>query len=258
MSISTFSTFYYGYEISRENNYVNFNEGGSELTATISIGKYTATTLATALKTALDSAGALTYTVVFDRNTRYYTISATGTFSLLLSSGSNLGLSPFVLLGFTSGVDLTGAATYTSSEASGDIYNPQFILQDYVKPEHNQEKIDANVLESASGTIETVSFGTRRFIEMNMLFINDFAQDGRVIKNNATGVADVERFLQNLITKGDVEFMPDEDSKGVFYSVKIESLNGNSKGTGYVLKEEIGKNLPGYYQTGKMKFRVTE
>jgi hypothetical protein len=161
-------------------------------------------------------------------------------------------------LGYTLASDLTGSSSYTSDSVSGDVYEPQFILQDYVRPEHNQEKVDATIHESANGDIETVSFGTRRFIEMNMMFINNFAQDGKVIKNNATGVEDVERFLQNLITKGDVEFMPDISVKGNFLSLKIESLNGNSKGTGYMLKEEIGKNLPGYYQTGKMKFRVTE
>jgi hypothetical protein len=258
MSISTFSLFYYGYEITRDENKINFSEGGGELTATISIGRYSATTLQTAIKTAMDGAGALTYTVVFDRDSRKYTISSTSNFELLIGTGTQRGLSPFSLLGFSGSVDLTGALTYTSDSVSGDVYEPQFILQDYVDPEHMKEKIDATVHESANGNIETVSFGTRRFVEMNMMFINNYVQDGKVIKNNASGVADCVRFLENLITKGDVEFMPNINSRSNFLTLKIETLQGSSNGTGYLLKEELGKNLPGYYQTGKMKFRVTE
>lgn len=258
MSISTFSLFYYGYEITRENNIINFDEGGGELTATISIGRYTATTLQAAIITAMDGAGSNTYTAVFDRDTRLYTISADASFDLLIGTGAQKGLAPFTLLGFTGSVDLTGALTYTGDSVSGDFYEPQFILQDYVQPEHFQEKVDATVHESANGDIETISFGTRRFIEMNMMFITDKQQDGKIIKNNPSGVADVERFLQSLITKGDVEFMADINSKNEFLSLKIENLPSNSKGTGYRLREEIAKSLPGYYTTGKMKFRVTE
>ena len=258
MSLSTFSLFYYGFEITRNNNIINFDEGGGELTATISIGKYTATTLQTAVKTALDAVGADTYTVVFDRVTRKYTISSTGTFSLLLGTGTQRGLSPFVLMGFASGVDLSSAASHVSDSEAGDIYEPQFILQDYVEADHIKEKVDSTIHESANGNIETVSFGTRRFVEMNIMFITDKPGDNVVIKNNSTGVADAVRFLDSLITKGDVEFMENIDSKGNFLTLKVESLNGNSNGTGFKLIEETGRNLPGYYKTGLIKFRVTE
>lgn len=258
MSISTFSLFYYGYEITRENNIINFDEGIGELTAQISIGRYSATTLQAAIKTAMDGAGTLTYTVVFDRDTRKYTISTASAFDLLIDTGTQSGLAPWTLLGFTGTADLTGALTYTSDSVSGDAYEPQFILQDYVRANHFKEKVDATVHESANGDIETISFGTRRFIEMNMMFITDIQQDGKIIKNNATGVADAIRFLDSLITKGDVEFMPDINSKGNFLTLKVEKMQGSSDGTGYMLKEELGKNLPLYYQTGKMKFRVTE
>lgn len=258
MSIETFSVFYYGYEISRSNNIINFNEGSGELVATIAIGKYTATTLQTAIKTALDAAGTLTYTVVFDRDTRKYTISSGSNFDLLLDTGTQSGLAPWTLLGFTGSSDLTGQSSYESDSVSGDIYEPQFILQDYVEPDHFQESIDSNVLESANGNIETVSFGVRKFIEMNIQYITDIEQDGKTIKTNPSGVADAVRFLENLKTKGQIEFMPNIDSRSNFISLLVEVLPGNSNGTGFKLREELGINLPKYYRTGKLKFRVTD
>ena len=51
--------------------------------ATVPVGRYTGTTLATALQTALNTVATLhTYTVAFDTNTFKFTISATGNFQL--------------------------------------------------------------------------------------------------------------------------------------------------------------------------------
>lgn len=81
-----FSTF--NVDIDSSNNKLDFNEGGSELTATLTSGTYTLSELATEIKTQMDAAGDLTYTVSVSSDDKF-TISATGAFSLLPQSGSN-------------------------------------------------------------------------------------------------------------------------------------------------------------------------
>lgn len=75
-------------DIDATNNKLDFNEGGSELTATLTSGTYTLATLATEIKTQLDAAGALTYTVTVSDADKI-TIAANGSFSLLPATGTN-------------------------------------------------------------------------------------------------------------------------------------------------------------------------
>lgn len=110
-------------------------DGGSELHATIAAGVYRAGassseagTLCEAIKTALDAAGAATYTVTFSSN--LFTIASDGSTSLALKfqSGTNADTSARNLLGF-GGQDLldssgalsitAGTAVYGSRSAAG-------------------------------------------------------------------------------------------------------------------------------------------
>ncbi len=75
-------------DIDATNNKINFKEGGAELTATLTSATYTLAALATEIKTQLDAAGALTYTVSFSDDDKI-TISAPTAFSLLPNTGSN-------------------------------------------------------------------------------------------------------------------------------------------------------------------------
>jgi hypothetical protein len=257
VSLDTFSTFYYGYVIDDSNYQIDFDEGGAELTAEVAVGSYTPTDFATAIKVALDTAGALTYTVTFTRSTRKITISAGSNFTLRCSSGTHIGTGTWTLMGF-SGSNKTGASTYTGGAASGDYYSPQFILQEYVDSDDYQEAVDASINETASGVVEVVKFGTRSFMECNIKYATDITQDGTVIKTNATGVADLRRFMQYLVTKGPCQFMPDLSDTATYTDMILESTEQNSKGTGYRLREMYDRGLPGYFQTGKLKFRVIE
>lgn len=69
------------FDIDSTNNTILFNEGGSTLTATITSGSYTLSSLASEIKTQLDAAGALTYTVTVTADSEL-TISANGSFEL--------------------------------------------------------------------------------------------------------------------------------------------------------------------------------
>lgn len=110
--------FDFTFDVDATNNKLDFIEGsGSELTATISTGNYTVTTLAAEIKTQLDAAGALTYTVSAtgpDDAVVKFTISAATAFNILGATGSNLSTSILPDIGFIE--DVEGAITYTGAE----------------------------------------------------------------------------------------------------------------------------------------------
>lgn len=254
MSLTTFSQFFFGFTIDVTNNKLNFDEGGGELTATIDSGSFAMSDIATKLKTALDAAGALTYTVTLDRSTRKFTIAATGVFDLLITSGSQAGTSIFSLIGFT-GSDVTGSASYESNTTAGSIYQTQFILQDHVASTENQEFVDALVNESSSGIVEVVNFGTKSLVQFNMRFITNINQSGAgVILNNASGVSNANTFMKNIIKKVPYEFMKDKNTPATFQKLLLDSTPESGRGTGYRLKEM--NDLPGYFQTGILISRV--
>lgn len=68
-------------DIDSTNNSLIFNEGGSNLTATIDAGSYTLTTLAAEIATQMDAVGSNTYTVSVSNSV--ITISTTSAFSLV-------------------------------------------------------------------------------------------------------------------------------------------------------------------------------
>ena len=255
MAIGTFSIFYYGFTIDGNNKFINFDEGGGELSAELEQGSFTMDEMRTQIKTAMDSVGSDTYTVTIDRNSRFFTISSDGTFSLLLSSGTQVGASPFELLGFTSGSDTATAASHTGTSGAGFVYEPQFFLQDYTDADNFQEKIDPSVNESANGIIEVVNFGTRKFTEMSLKFINNFAQDGKIIKNNPAGISDAQDFLQEITKKNPIEFMVNINDRDTFNKLVLESTSTSRQGTSYKLRELVGQNLPDYYEINGLKFR---
>lgn len=260
MSITTFSRFFQPLVVDINNRNLNFTEGaGPELTAVLEIGSVTHSEMAVVLKTALDAAGALTYTVTFNRSDRTFTIATTSAFGLLITSGSQIGTGPFTLIGFT-GADLTGLTTYTGDSGSGLEYLPQFLLQDYIAPGENKEKVEASINESASGKIEVISYGTRQFISFSLKFITSRTDvaDGHIIKFNATGKEDAITFFTNIITKNKFEFMPDKDTQATFFKILLESAPGSSTGTGFKLKELTGDGIPNVYEIDNVKCRVVE
>jgi hypothetical protein len=256
MSINTHSLFYFGHTVDEENYAIDFDEGGVELQASLDVGAYTLTEYAAEVERALNVAGALTYTVTVTRATQQLTVAATGNFSLLASSGSRAGLSAFELMGFTL-TDKTGAATYTGSVASGSSYETQFKLQNYVSSAHFQKARNATVLQSASGdATEIFKYGDDAFFKFNFKWITDTQMaDYTPIRWRPTGVADLVTFMDYLITKAPIEFMPDEDDTATYYKLVLESTPEEKTGVGFQLKEYFDKGLPGFFETGILTLR---
>lgn len=256
--ITTTPVFYYNYKITAENYYINFDDGSGEIAGQLTQGNYSATELGVELARAMTEYGGQDYTVTFDRDTRKYTISAIGAFDLLITTGSNIGLGVFSTIGFN-GADLTGLTSYESDIAAGSEFIPQFKPQDFVGFDDWQEFAEANINESASGLIEVYSIGSRSFMEFNLTLATDIDQ-GRngIITTDANGVAKLRAFMQYCITKGNLEFMPDETDRNTYYTILLEKTPTSSTGTGYQLKELYGRGLAGYFETGKLKWRLKE
>lgn len=253
MSILTKSAFYYGHTVTTENNAIDFNEGGSELNATLNIGNYSLTEYAAEIKRALDAAGALTYTVTFNRTTRIITISAGSNFALLTTSGTRAGTSAFSMAGF-SGADKTGANSYAGSAGSGSEFLPMSRLDDYIPSSLWKGKQDGVVNRAASGRIQAVYFGDVKFFQMNIVNqANDGTTRSGIITANASGLDQLVAFMDYAITKGKMEFMPDVSSRSTFYKIVLESTRQDKNGLEYQLKK-IAK-AHGYYETDAMVMR---
>lgn len=252
-ALDTLSTFYYGFLVTKDNQYLDFDEGSGPIFTTLKIGDYTFEEFCTELQNALNLVGALTYTVTKNRATRMITISATGNFSLLCASGSHIGTGIFTLVGFT-GSDKTGLNSYTGNQASGYEYRPQMILKNYIKPEDYEVKETAVVSMSANGQVQTVSFGEGQRMQCNIIGASNLTG----LKNyqyyeNSNGVENLRHFLRYLITKSKVEFMPDVDARASYYNLLLESTRASRDGTQYRIENMDGtKN---YYETGDLVFR---
>lgn len=254
MSISTRPIFYYGYTINVNNIYLNFDEGGSELTALITAGSYSFEDLADEIALRMNEVGGQTYTVTADRDNRSYTISADASFSLLFSTGSNAGGSVASVIGFES-TDYTGATSYEGG-AAGSVYEPRFPLQDYVALEDWQEYSEASINESASGKVEVYSIGSRRFTEFNISYVTDNTmRDGSLFVNDSNAVDSLRSFMVYAITKGPIEFMVDKEDRSTYSTLILESTPTSSTGTGFKLRELYGQRLVGFFETGRLKFR---
>lgn len=109
------------YNVTARNNVIPFEENATVKQATVPAGFYTASSLATAVKTALDTAsgGFATFTVTYSSTTGKVTIASTQSFELLFASGANSATSMFDVLGFTdaSGVNPVDTAPGTSVTA---------------------------------------------------------------------------------------------------------------------------------------------
>lgn len=105
------------FAITTSNNKVDFksSSGGAQLTATLTVGAYTPSDLATHIGGRMTAAGGYlnTYTVTYASTTGRWTVATSGSYlSLLWSSGTNTATSVATTIGFTAG-DSTAATTYT-------------------------------------------------------------------------------------------------------------------------------------------------
>jgi len=257
VALKTYSMFYYGHTITEDNRYINFKEGvGVEKITTLPIGSFTLTKFTEILSSALNAASALDWTVSVARATRIVTITASGTATLLGATGSNFAKSFMQLAGFAQ-ADLTGT-TFVGSFGSGSVFKPTFYLQDYKSKNSNNALYNAVVTRSASGNnVSIQTFGQEKLIKANIKWITNLPQGSSgFIRNDPSAVENVTSFLDYGITKAPIEFMEDESKPNSFDRIILESTPLNQNGTEYELDEYVDRNLPDWFGTGLLTFRI--
>ena len=253
MAITTRSAFTYGHNITENNQYINFVEDGiNELAATIEIGSYYLNQFPDAIASALNDIGDNIYEVTLDRTTRKITISADANFDLLVTTGSQVSISAFSLMGFTT--NRSGADTYETDLETGFVYYPQAPLFEYISFDDIEEAVSAKVNESSSGEIEVVSYGTRNFMECNIKYATNIIGQ-QFIEDNASGVSDLRVFMQYITRKRPIEFIEDKTDFETYVPCLLESTPKSSDGVGFLLRELYAQKLANYYETGKIVFR---
>lgn len=258
--ITTYSSFYYGHAITEDNRYICIVEGTDpEIIAAISIGNYSLTKFVQKVEQALNDAGLLTYTVTLNRTTGIITIGASGAFKILGVTGTRSGQQALSKMGFLS-LDTALSTSHIGSFRSGSVYEPQFLLQDYVDPRHNKSLANATVSKSADGSkVSIQSFGEVRLMKCNIRFATNQVTDPTVIKYNPQGVEDLTAFLEYCVTGSPIEFMPDLNTPETYYRVRLDSTEVSQDGIEFELKERYDLGLPYYFDSGKLIFRlVTE
>ena len=256
MALATHSVFYYGHKIDDTNNLINFKEGaGAEKTAQIPIGSYTLTKFLDVVTAALNSASALDWAYTLNRTTGVVTLISSGTASLLWATGSNAASTPANLLGFV-GTDVLNLTSFTGNARSGYAYSPQFPLQDYKGPEKTKRLVNAVVTKSATGdSVSVQSFGVERFMKCDVKYITNQPSEG-VLRNDPEAIENALQFMEYIVEKHPIEFMESENDVENFIKVYLESTQQGSSGTEFELIEYVDRNLPEFFGTGMLTFKV--
>lgn len=249
--------FLYGFDVVTDmNRYLNFDIGGSELTAILNIGNYTATEFFAEVKRAMEVADpSNTYSVTINRAVNgglenRVTIATSGsTLNLLFGSGSNAGdTSVASVLGFAQS-DLTGATFYVGFQSAGTILRPDFPTYNYVGPDDNVLNEGVKNV-SATGVKETVVFAQQRFFEGEWRYITNF--------NGNTQKTQWQDFLKYATKQLGFEFTASiyEDAEAFIQATLESTPEDGTNGLAFKLKLMQDKGLYRFHTTGLLKFRV--
>lgn len=249
MSIKTYSGFTYGHTVTEDNKFIDFDEGIGEITAEIEEGSYTLNDYVNAVSNALNNAGTQEYTILLDANTRVMTISAPSNFDLLVTTGTNIEISAYPLMGFTA--DKLASNSHSGDEQSGSFYEPQNILQSFIPFEDSVLTPKSSKRVTAPGDPEVVSYGKVEFMECNIIPITDITPQ-LSIKSSATARADFRTFINYCIEQAPIEFVADIENP-TFIPCQLESTLESRDGVGFKIKPF--RKLFGYFQSGKLVFR---
>lgn len=249
-----YSKWYYGHLITADNNKIDFDEGGAELTATLRPGSFTLEEFADEIATQMTEASTLpqTYTATVNRASRRITISSAASFTLRVTTGTHLGTTAYTLAGFT--VNATGTSL-TGANGSGYEFAPQFPLQGLSDFSEQRDYIDSSVNIAASGYVEVVSFGSITRMDCEIKFQTNVAQANYLIKNDPVGFQNFKDFMEYGIKKGRMEFILDQAAPASFVKCILDKTSANQHGTGYELKRMTSMKLWDYYESGPLSFR---
>jgi len=253
MALKHQSLFLYNLEVTATNSSIDFkiSGGGSQLSATLTVGFYSLTSLCTEVVRALTAADpSNTYTCTVNRNVaggtqNRITISTSGSFlSLLFASGTRTASTAAPLLGFAV-ADQTGHTTYTGTLTCGTALIPDLVGYNFLSPDF-MHKVFGNLSISASGVKEAVIFQVQKFWQVQFKY-----------EPEAKVIVQWTPFLDWVIQQRLLEFTPDVTTPNTFYEGTLETTTDDGKGLGYKMMEML-PNFPFFYDSGLMKFRVNQ
>jgi hypothetical protein len=252
MALQSKSLFLYNILLTSSNNKIDFKKvaGPTIITATISPGAYSLTSLAIAITAALNAADNLNvYYCTVDRTVggglqnRVTIGTTTGTyFNLMFASGPNFAVSISTLIGFPQ-TDTTGALFYTGGSSAGTVMQTTFPGYNYLSPDFKQQ-LFGSVNVSASGLKEAIVYAVQRFLTVEFRY-----------EPKTKCVIEWLPLMTWMIEQKPFDFTPEVSSPSVVYSVTLESTGADSKGLGFEFKEMLPQ-FPNDYSTQALKFRV--
>lgn len=256
MSLRNHSKFIYGHIINDTNRYICFKEGvGPEKIAELPVGRYTLTKFTEIVASSLNTYSALDWAVTVDRSTRIITMTSSSTASILWASGSLFVQSPAEIAGFAV-ADQLNATSFVGSFASGTEYAPQFPLQDYTPSTNNKKMVNGVVSKSATGDqVSIQAFGVDRFMKCNIKWITNNPTDG-LLRFNPQAVEEAVAFMDYIVEKNPIEFIENELVPETFLRMYLESSASDSNGLAYELTEYTGQDAPGFFETGRLNFKI--
>ena len=167
------------FPIGTYNNTVIFAEGGgSNLSATITPGLYTGSEFATELKTILDAAGALTYTVTYSSITGRITIAPTT--STVQLKTTNAAFTAAYVMGFNDKTDTADAASITGDYVVR-LDGSRFI--DIEISGIGQTVSSKNTSQPIARVPITAPFGSIVYYEMSESSQSQFVADSQLLSN---------------------------------------------------------------------------
>jgi len=251
MALRNPSLMLYGFEITALNRYISFGTSAGEnpgsmttRTATLTVGFYSLTTLATEVARALAASDSThTYTVSVDRTIaggleNRVTISTDYSYLAIYFSTGNPS-NPGTLLGFGS-VDLTGSTSYTGTATAGTALIPNQLGYNFLSPTAMQKNFGVLNI-SASGLKESIVFALQSFWQVQFKYIPESLLE-----------SDWLPWVQWMIQQREFDFTPDITDPTTFYTGTLEDPN---QGLDFTFSEML-PNFPFNYQTPIMKFRV--
>ncbi len=253
MALKAQSLFLYDFEVTENNRSIDFvrQSGGPEIQATLTLGFYSLSSLATEIVRAMQEVDTLnSYTVSVDRTLvsgteNRVTIATDGIFlSLLFGTGTRVASSVALLIGFAAS-DRTGATSYLGIATSGTPLIPDQIGYSYLPPTLYR-KINGSVNISTSGLKEAVVFQIQKFWQVNFKY-----------EPEAKVITEWTDLMTWMIQQRRMEFTPEITSPTVFFEGTLERTTGDGKALGYIMREMLPQ-FPFFYETGIMLFRQSE
>lgn len=252
MALRARSLFLYGYEVTPQNQSIDFRVVAAEpiRQATLRLGFYSLTELLTEIVRAQkEVAGTFDFFATANRTlsggtqNRITLSTSSAYYDILINSGPRATTSFRTLVGFPN-VDQTGAVTYTGTTSSGTGLVTDFIGggHNYLPPQNFQE-VFGNVNVSAAGTKEAIVFQIQEFWQVQF----KYEPESRML-------TEWQPLLRWMIQQKPLEFTPEISSPNTFFEGTLERTPASSKGLGFKMNEML-PSFPFLYDTGLMTFR---